>query len=192
MQHPVNSKIKNLLRPFRPLVPPRTWVLNTLICRIPLTSARMSLYALLGVAFEDRRTGVIMLDSEVRAPEQLHIGRNSAIGRHCTIDARGGIRIGRDVNISSNARLQTAKHLIDDPDFMDEYSPIAIGDRAWIAEAAIVLGGVTIGEGAVVAAGAVVTKDVKSFSVVGGVPAQLIRMRSEDLRYHLKWRPDWE
>jgi putative colanic acid biosynthesis acetyltransferase WcaF len=193
MQDSVDVKIKNLLARARSVViPPRTWVLNTLISRIPVTSLRMRCYALLGVVFADSRTGVIMLGSEIRAPHRLEIGRNTAIGRRCTIDARGGIRIGEDVNISSNARLQTAKHLVDDPDFKHDYSPIAVGDRAWIAEAAIVLGGVTIGEGAVVAAGAVVTKDVAPFSMVGGVPAQPIRERSRDLRYHLSWRPDWD
>lgn len=173
-------------------MPPASWIANTLVNRIPLVSMRMRCYALMGVGFEDPRTGTIMLSTEVRAPRQLRIGRNSAIGRHCTIDARGGIAIGRDVNISSDARLQTAKHLIDDPDFMHDFSPISVGDRAWIAEGAVVLGGVSIGEGAVVAAGAVVTKDVAPFTVVGGVPARPLRMRSEDLRYRLTWRPNWE
>ncbi len=174
------------------LIPPRDWVLNHVVCRMPLASVRMACYARMGVAFEDHRTGVIMLGSEVHAPTQLKIGRGCAIGNRCVLDARGGITIGRDVNISSHARLQTAKHLIDDPDFMHDFSPIAIGDRAWIAEGAVVLGGVTLGEGAVVAAGAVVTKDVAPYSVVGGVPARPIRERARDLRYHLTWRPDWQ
>jgi putative colanic acid biosynthesis acetyltransferase WcaF len=192
VREPLIHTLKRVLRPIRALVPPGAWIANTLVNRIPIASMRMRCYALMGIDFEDPRTGVIMLCTEIRAPRLLHIGRNSAIGRHCTIDARGGITIGRDVNISSDARLQTAKHLIDDPDFMHDFSPIAVGDRAWIAEAAVVLGGVSIGEGAVVAAGAVVTKDVAPFTVVGGVPAHAIRTRSQDLRYHLAWRPDWE
>jgi putative colanic acid biosynthesis acetyltransferase WcaF len=192
MRDRLNPTTKSLLRPLKTFIPSGTWISNTLVGRIPIASMRMKFYALLGVRFENRKTGVIMLSTEIRAPHKLYIGRNSAIGRHCTIDARGGVTIGQDVNISSHARLQTAKHLIDDPDFMHDYSPITVGDRAWIAEASIVLGGVNIGEGAVVAAGAVVTKDVEPFTVVGGVPAQPIRMRSEDLRYHLSWRPDWD
>jgi acetyltransferase-like isoleucine patch superfamily enzyme len=184
--------MKAALRRLRRLVPPPShWVLTNVVCRVPLARQRMAWYARSGVAFEDHRTGIIMLGSEISSPERLRIGRNTAIGRRCVLDARGGIAIGRDVNISSYARLQTAKHLIDDPDFAHRYSPIAIGDRAWIAEGAVVLGGVTIGEGAVVAANAVVTKDVEPFSVVGGVPAEVIRQRSRDLRYHLSWRPDW-
>ncbi|HMS72434.1 MAG TPA: hypothetical protein PKB03_05320, partial [Baekduia sp.] len=65
------------------------------------------------------------------------------------------------------------------------------GDRAWVALGATVLGGVTIGEGAVVAAGAVVTKDVEPYSVVGGVPAVKIGDRSRGLRYELDYRPSW-
>lgn len=180
-----------LMRIRRMLPPPPHWVLTNVVSNVPLADHRMAWYARSGVSFEDHRTGIIMLGSEIVSPEQLRIGRNTAIGRRCVIDARGGITIGRDVNISSYAHLQTAKHLIDDPDFTHQYSPIAIGDRAWIAEGAVVLGGVTIGEGAVVAANAVVTKDVEPFCVVGGVPARFIRERSRDLRYHLSWRPDW-
>jgi maltose O-acetyltransferase len=183
---------KLLRRARRVALPPDDWLLNHVVCRIPFAAPRMSCYARFGVALEDHRTGVVMLGSEIYEPGRLQIGRNSAIGKRCVLDARGAITIGRDVNISSHARLQTAKHLIDDPDFMHDYSPIVVGDRAWIAEGAVVLGGVTIGEGAVVAAGAVVTKDVDPFSVVGGVPAQPIRERSHELRYHLSWRPNWQ
>ncbi len=55
----------------------------------------------------------------------------------------------------------------------------------------MVVGSVTIGEGAVVAAGAVVTKDVDPYMIVGGVPARPIRERARDLTYELSWRPDW-
>jgi maltose O-acetyltransferase len=167
-------------------------VLNHLVCKIPFVSARMAAYSRLGVDLEDHRTGIIMLGSYIAAPKNLRIGRNSAIGRNCVLDARGaGIRIGQNVNIGSYSRLQPGKHLIDDPDFTSEGGAIVVGDRAWIAEGATVVGSVNIGEGAVVAAGAVVTKDVDPYMVVGGVPAQPIRERSRDLSYQLTWRPNW-
>lgn len=183
---------KLLYRALRRGLPPEDWLLNHVVCRMPLVASRMSWYARFGVDLEDHRTGVIMLGSQVHEPRRLRVGRNCAIGKQCVLDARGNITIGRDVNISSHVQLQTAKHLIDDPDFAHDYSPIVIGDRAWVAEGAMVLGGVTIGEGAIVAARSVVTKDVAPFSVVGGVPAQPIRERSRDLRYHLSWRPNWQ
>jgi acetyltransferase-like isoleucine patch superfamily enzyme len=173
------------------LVPTRDWVLNHVVCRIPFVSLRMAAYALLGVDLEDHRTGIIMLGTEVYRAKNLHIGRNSAIGRGCVLDARGGLRIGENVNIGSYSRFQAGKHVIDDPEFKSQRGSIAIGDRAWIAEGAIVVGEVTIGEGAVVAAGAVVTKDVDPYMVVAGVPARPIRERSRDLTYELSWRPNW-
>jgi putative colanic acid biosynthesis acetyltransferase WcaF len=152
----------------------------------------MAAYSLLGVDLEDHRTGIIMLGSFIAQPKQLHIGRNSAIGRDCLLDARGkGIRIGQNVNIGSYSRLQPAKHIIDAPDFEPTGGAIVVGDRAWIAEGAMVLGDVSIGEGAVVAGGAVVTKNVDPYTVVGGVPARPIRERSRDLSYELNWRPNW-
>jgi acetyltransferase-like isoleucine patch superfamily enzyme len=189
MSEMLKRAIKRLART---LMPPNDWVLNHIVCRVPRTSLRMAWYARMGVGFADHRSGVIMLGSEIHTPERLTVGRNCAIGNNCVLDARGGIAIGENVNISSHARLQTAKHLIDDPDFMHDFSPIAVGDRAWIAEGAVVLGGVSIGEGAVVAAGAIVTKDVAPFIVVGGIPARAIRERSRELRYELSWRPDWQ
>jgi acetyltransferase-like isoleucine patch superfamily enzyme len=183
--------MRMLRRALRKAVPPVDWLLNHVVSRIPWASLRMAAYARGGVCLEDHRSGVIMLGSEVYAPRELRIGSNCAIGRHCVLDARGGITIGRDVNISSHARLQTAKHLVDDPDFAHEFAPIVLGDRVWVAEGAFVLGGITIGEGAVVAAGAVVTADVEPYTVVAGVPARKIRDRSRELRYQLTWRPDW-
>jgi putative colanic acid biosynthesis acetyltransferase WcaF len=151
----------------------------------------MAAYARLGVDLEDHRTGIIMLGTYIFAPKNLRIGRNSAIGRACVLDARGGIEIGQNVNISSYSRFQPEKHDLDDPEFAGVKGSIVVGDRAWIAEGAIVVGTVTIGEGAVVAAGAVVTKDVDPYMIVGGVPARPIRERARDLTYELSWRPDW-
>lgn len=121
----------------------------------------------------------------------MSIGRNSTIGRWCLLDARGGITVGRNVNISSYCRFMTAKHDFDDPAFPALYAPIVVGDRAWVAMGLTVLDGVTIGAGAVVCAGAVVTKDVPPYTVVGGVPAKHIRDRPREQGYTIDYPPNW-
>ncbi len=83
--------------------------------------------------------------------------------------------------------------LMNDPEFSDIYRPIAIDDYAWIGSRATILAGVTIGRGAVVMAGAVVSRDVPPYAVVGGVPAQVVSMRElRDPAYSLNFRPFFE
>jgi acetyltransferase-like isoleucine patch superfamily enzyme len=152
----------------------------------------MRLYAAAGVRIEDPARSLIMLHTEVHDPRKLAIGRGASIGRNCLLDARGGITVGRDVNVSSFTLMITGTHDVQARDyFADSYAPIAVGDRVWIATRSTVLGGVTIGEGAVVAAGAVVTRDVEPFTIVAGVPARPIGERTRGLDYHLEWRRSW-
>lgn len=151
----------------------------------------MRAYRAFGVRFADVGSGMIMLGAEVWSPERLEYGRGSIVGRGCIVDARGGIAIGDHVNIGSETILMTAKHDVQDPGFTDAYAPISIGDHAWLAVRTTVLGGVTIGEGAVVAAGAVVTRDVAPYTIVGGVPAVPLGERTRDLRYTLGYRANW-
>jgi len=197
------SRVRRLMNAFERLAKalPAAWlesllnlseyVLNHVVSRIPLAGARMAAYRALGVSMEDPRHGVIMLGTAISAPQRLTLGARSVVGGHCLLDARGGITIGRDVNVTGYTRFMSAKHRIDDPGFEAVYQPIHVGDRAWIALGATVLGGVTIGEGAVVAAGAVVTRDVAPYTVVGGVPAVPLSERPRDLRYELGYRPSW-
>jgi len=79
-----------------------------------------------------------------------------------------------------------------DPLFPEAFAPITICDYVWLGSRAMVLPGVTVGEGAVIAAGAVVTKDVDPYTVVGGVPARPIGTRRQDLGYELTYRPVFE
>jgi putative colanic acid biosynthesis acetyltransferase WcaF len=184
--------VKRALRFIWPYIPPREWIVNHIVNKIPFASPRMAAYAWGGVEMEDRRSGIIMLGTYISAPKALRVGRNTSIGRNCVLDARGkGIRIGQNVNIGSYSRFQPGRHLVDNAEFKSVGGLITIGDRAWIAEGAVVVGDINIGEGAVVAAGAVVTKDVEPFMMVGGVPARPIRERSRNLTYELTFRPDW-
>jgi acetyltransferase-like isoleucine patch superfamily enzyme len=120
---------------------------------------------------------------------QLEIGEDSAIDRNCTLDARGKITIGKHVNLAPEVMVLTAYH---DPDAEEEFTAIhksvVIEDYVWIATRALVLPGVTIGRGAIVAAGAVVTKDVPPQTIVGGNPARVIRQRKGEQTYQLNYR----
>jgi maltose O-acetyltransferase len=89
------------------------------------------------------------------------------------------------VSISPDVTVLTSQHLYDDPTFALVSRPVVIEDYVWIGTRAMVMPGVTIGRGAVVAAGAVVTKDVAPLEVVGGVPARPIGRRSLDPAYTL-------
>lgn len=88
--------------------------------------------------------------------------------------------------IASYVKLITGSHHINSPQFEAEFKPIVIEDYAWICTGATIVQGVRIGEGAVVAAGAVVTHDVKPYTVVAGVPAKEISVRERNLNYHPK------
>jgi acetyltransferase-like isoleucine patch superfamily enzyme len=113
---------------------------------------------------------------------KLTVGDNVSIGKSAMLQCIGGITIGRNVMIAHGAQLVSAGHHIPDGDEPMRYSgldiaPISVEDDAWVGAGAIVLQGVTIGRGAIVAAGAVVTKTVEANTIVGGVPATLIRRR---------------
>lgn len=116
-------------------------------------------------------------------PNRMAIGCGSHVNRMCTLDARGGLYIGNSVSISHGVMLMTGSHDMNSCDFSVNYLPIIIEDYVWIGCGAIVLQNVRIGRGAVVAAGAVVTKDVPPHSVVGGIPAKVIGERNSKLDY---------
>lgn len=175
----------------RLLLPFREYILNQIVNQVPFVSLRVGLYARLGVEFQTRATSNIMMCCEVIAPKRIRIGKNTVIGRHCLLDGRGHLFIGSDVNISSYSLLISASHRTNAPNFEGYEAPITIGDKVWIASRAIILPGITIGEGAVVAAGAVVTRDVDPYAIVGGVPAKFIGPRLHNLSYHLDFRPNW-
>lgn len=126
--------------------------------------------------------------AEVRSPYKLTVGAGSSIGDYAILDARASIYIGKNVNISTNVSLWTHQHDYNDAFFRctpNKIGPINVGDFVWIGPNVIILPNISIGEGAVIAAGAVVTKDVEPYSLVGGIPAKNIGYRNRDLRYNL-------
>lgn len=115
------------------------------------------------------------------------MGSYSHINRGCTIDARGNIKIGDNVSISHGVFIMTGSHDHQAKDFLGKFLPIDIDDYVWIGVGAVILQNIHIGKGAVICAGAVVTKDVGAYEIVGGVPAKKIGERSCDLDYHCLW-----
>jgi acetyltransferase-like isoleucine patch superfamily enzyme len=126
----------------------------------------------------------IIYDSyHLRTPSIIQISNHTSIGDQGVLDGRGGLTIGNSVNFSTAAWIWTAQHDHNDSGFAGVSAPVVIEDYAWISSRTTILPGVTIGQGAVVAAGAVVTKSVATYEIVGGVPAKKIGER--DLEYQL-------
>lgn len=112
--------------------------------------------------------------------KNIQVGKRVFINMGCKFQDQGGIVIGDDTLIGHNVVLATLNHEMSPEDRGTMIpSPIHIGSRVWIGANATVLPGVTVGDGAVIAAGAVVTKDVPRNTVVGGIPARVIRTIKE-------------
>lgn len=105
------------------------------------------------------------------------------IGENVRLDTCGGLEIGRKVTISRNVSIETHNHIIENQSlYYSKIEPkkLIIEDEVWVGEGAIILGSVDkIGRGSIVAAGAVVTKNVPEFTIVAGVPANVIRTRDD-------------
>lgn len=121
---------------------------------------------------------------------KVYIGDRNVINFDCLFDGRHyKIQTGNDVSIGPEATILTLGHDPHSPNFANRGGDVIIGSYVWISYRAIVLPGVTIGEGAVVGAGAVVTKDVEPYTIVAGNPARVINKRSSSLSYTLNYDP---
>lgn len=128
----------------------------------------------------------IHMGAQFFEPEGIEIGEGTIIGQNVFLDGREKLRIGKFVDIASDVMIYNSEHDIDSEDFHAVSAPVEIGDYCFIGPRVIILPGVKIGKGAIVAAGAVVTKDVVDFTIVGGVPAKVIGERKiKDPKYKL-------
>ena len=151
------------------------WVENNIVAVIPLWCVRRAYHRLMGMRIG--RGSQLNMRTYFIGPGAISVGDYSHINPGCLFDHRGGIEIGSRVSISHRVMLITGGH------DLKIRKPIKICDYVWIGAGAIILQGVEIGEGAVVAAGAVVVDDVPPYTVVGGVPARKIGERAKGLDY---------
>lgn len=107
-------------------------------------------------------------------PDRLTVGDNTYIGE-ANIQLLAAVSIGQNVVINDGVTILTGSHAPGDPHFRHVLAPVVIGDYAWVATNAIILPGVTVGEGAIVGAGSVVAKDVPAHTVVVGNPARPVK-----------------
>lgn len=128
--------------------------------------------------------GPITVTGGRRASANLSIGRECFVNVGCVFDASERIEIGDGVALGQHVLMTTNSHAWGHPDRRAgalEAAPIRVGAGAWIAARAVLLPGVTVGDGAIVTAGAVVTRSIPAHTMAGGVPARHIRDLEDDL-----------
>lgn len=149
--------------------------LNFISYLIPFHSVRKFFFKVAGVKIG--KNSYIHMGTRFYFPAGITIGHGTVIGDRCFLDGRAPLKIGNNVDIASQVLIYNSEHEINSEGFDPIDAPVEIADYAFIGPRAIILPGVKIGKGAVVAAAAVVTKDVEPFKIVGGVPAQVIGER---------------
>lgn len=146
-----------------------------LIGYFPSRHLRHFFYLLSGLKIHPSST--IHLGANFFKPNGITIGANTIIGDHAFLDGRAPLTIGDHVDIASQVLIYNDEHDIHSANFGNSFGPVTIDDYVFIGPRAIILPHVHLGRGAVIAAGAVVTKDVPPFEVWGGVPAKKITDR---------------
>lgn len=170
------KKISKVVALFQEII-----IINEIVQLIPSHTVRLAFYRKMGmtVGKESR----IYRKCYLQKLDNIIIGENCIIGFFCRLDGRGKLKIGNNVNISSYTIMETGSH--DFETFKEKYEPITISDNVWICTRSTILQGVTIGEGAIVAAGSTVTKNVPPYVIVAGSPAKPVGKRSKNIRYKL-------
>lgn len=176
--------LKKILSPIRLFL---LFLTNRIINFIPLRQFRKLWYRCFGMKIG--WGSQIDMGQYILSPHRLKIGKTSHINQGCILDARAGIVIGDNVSISHRCALMTGSHDINSKAFEYKGNPIKISDFVFVGVNSTILQGVNIGKGAVVCAGAVVTKNVPEYAVVAGIPAKIISYRNKDFNY--KCQPNY-
>lgn len=169
----------------------RNWVLNVIISNLPISPLRHAYYKhVCGMTIGSNTQ--IWMGARFTGDRMHHIN----IGNRCSIPYNSfwvvgdNITVGDNVVFGHNVSLYTSDHDPDDPKFARRNAPIDIHDWTWIGSQVMIMKGVTIGEGAVVAAGSIVAEDVAPHTIVAGRPARFVRERgTRDFTYKIESGP---
>jgi len=163
--------------------------LNAAAARIPFHAIRLFLYRR---AFRVGTGSSILMNTTIRG-FRISIGQGCVINSGVTLDGRGAaLTLGDFVDVAPYVRIWTLDHDPDSPDHVARARPVTVEDYVWLASGATVLPGVTLGRGCIVAAGAVVTKDVAPWTIVAGIPARAIGERQQHLVPRKPYSPWFE
>jgi acetyltransferase-like isoleucine patch superfamily enzyme len=177
-----NTAYRNYLFPVKIFMEGILLYAALIVGRMKSQKIRLCIYRLVFRLKIDKKV-VIYNNLQVRRGHKIIIGKGTVVGDQCILDGRNGLEIGSNVNISTGVWIWTEQHDPQSPTFGTNGKKVKIADRAWISSRVTILPGITIGEGAVVAANAVVTKDIEPFSIYGGIPAKKIAERNKELNY---------
>ena len=151
---------------------------------VPLHGYRKFIYRIFGIKIGKGST--IHMKARFYDPRNIVIGEDTIIGEGAVLDGRDKLLIGNHVDIATDVMIYNSQHDVNQEYFAATNAPVKIEDYVFIGPRVIILAGVNIGRGAIVGAGAVVTKDVPPYAIVGGVPAKIIgERRNKDLHYRL-------
>jgi len=151
---------------------------------VPSHTFRKLIYSFSGIKLPFDST--IHMWANFYNPTGISIGHDTIIGDHAFLDGRAPLTIGNHVGLASQVLIYNDEHDIHSPKYGNSFGPVTIGDYVFIGPRAIILPNVTIGNGAVVAAGAVVTKNIPDGEIWGGVPAKKIGDRQiKEYNYRL-------
>ncbi len=160
-----------------------------IIGHIPSHFIRRFFYRLFGVKIG--KGSALHMNTVFYYPPNITIGDDTIIGERAVLDGRDKLVIGSHVDMASEVMIYNGEHDVHDESFKAVNAPVKIEDYVFIGPRAIILPGVTIKKGAIVAAGAVVTKDVEEFKIVGGVPAKEIGERENKNPNYKLGRAAW-
>jgi len=160
-----------------------------LVGLVPCHHLRRFFYRLAGMKIGKGST--IHMETRFYYPKNIIIGEDSIVGEKAVLDGRDRLFIGNHVAVASEVMIYNSEHDINDEYFTPLCAPVTIEDYCFIGPRTIILPGVRIGRGAVIAAGAVVTKDVPPYAIVGGIPAKIIGERKNKSLHYKLGRARW-
>ncbi|MFA6005271.1 MAG: acyltransferase [Patescibacteria group bacterium] len=158
------------------------YLCNEIVSNIPSHLFRIFFYKKVAGIKVGKESSIAM-HVKFRSPWKIIIEDNCAINQDCYLDGRGGLIIGKNVNISRGTSIHTATHNYNSKDFRYVEKGVVLEKDVWVASNCIILPGITLEKGSVVGAGSVVTKTVEKYTVVAGNPARERKKRNSKLNY---------
>lgn len=169
------------------LLETQIFFLHYMVGYIPSHGFRKFCYRLAGIQVGTNST--IHMEARFYDPRNIIIGKDTIIGEKSVLDGRAELRIGDHVDIASEVMIYNSQHDINSEFFNPVVESVFIQDYVFIGPRSIILPGVTIGKGAIIAAGAVITKSIPPFAIAGGVPAKIIGERKNKNLHYILGRP---